>query len=53
MRYLDTGNLPFNKDILEFHKEKDAERGKKAERELDYETVISDIYAISRGYLVE
>jgi methylaspartate mutase epsilon subunit len=53
VRYLDTGNLPFTKDILEFHKEKVTERGKKAGRELDYETVISDIYAISRGYLVE
>jgi methylaspartate mutase epsilon subunit len=53
VRYLDTGNLPFSKDILEFHRQKIAERGKKRGRQLDYETVISDISSISRGYLVE
>ncbi|MBN1188287.1 MAG: methylaspartate mutase subunit E [Dehalococcoidales bacterium] len=53
VRYLDIGNLPFTRDIVEFHKEKVSERGKKQGREPDYETVISDIYSISRGYLVE
>jgi methylaspartate mutase epsilon subunit len=53
VRYLDVGNLPFTKDIIDFHKEKVAERGNKQGRELDYETVISDIFSISRGYLVE
>ena len=53
VRYLDIGNLPFTQDIIEFHKEKIAERGKKSGRELDYGTVINDIFSISRGYLVE
>jgi methylaspartate mutase epsilon subunit len=53
VRYLDTGNLPFTRDIITFHKDKVSARGKKQGRELDYETVISDIYSISRGYLVD
>jgi methylaspartate mutase epsilon subunit len=53
VRYLDIGNLPFTANIIDFHKEKVAERGRRQGRELDYETVISDIFSISRGYLVE
>jgi methylaspartate mutase epsilon subunit len=53
VRYLDIGHLPFTNDIIDFHKEKIAERGRRQGRELDYETVISDIFSISRGYLVE
>jgi methylaspartate mutase epsilon subunit len=53
VRYLDTGNLPFTEDIVEFHKEKVSERGKKQGRVPDYETVLSYIYSISRGYLVQ
>jgi methylaspartate mutase epsilon subunit len=53
VRYLDTGNLPFTRDILEFHRQKIAERGAKLGHQLDYETVISDISSISRGRLVD
>jgi methylaspartate mutase epsilon subunit len=53
IRYLDTGNLPFSRDILEFHRQKIAERGQKIGRQPDYATVISDISAISRGHLVD
>ncbi|MBN1189205.1 MAG: methylaspartate mutase subunit E [Dehalococcoidales bacterium] len=52
VRYLDIGNLPLPGDIIEFHREKVAERGRKQGRELDYETVINDIFSISQGFLV-
>ncbi len=52
VRYLDTGNLPFTRDILEFHQQKIRERQKKRGQELDYSTVIDDIMSISRGFLV-
>ena len=53
VRYLNHGNLPFTNEILEFHKEKIAERERKRGREVDYETVVSDLLAISKGLLVE
>ncbi|MBN1191589.1 MAG: hypothetical protein JXA46_17690 [Dehalococcoidales bacterium] len=53
VRYLDTGNLPFTRDIIDFHKEKVLQRENKQGRELGYDTVIDDIYSISKGYLVK
>lgn len=53
IRYLDRGNLPFTDDILEFHQNKIAEREKKKGRKLDYETLVSDLLAVSKGVLVE
>jgi len=53
VRYLNHGNLPFTNEILEFHKGKIAEREKKRGREVNYETVVSDLLSISRGLLVE
>jgi methylaspartate mutase epsilon subunit len=52
VRYLSHGNLPFTKEILEFHKEKIAEREKVQGKEVDYDTVVSDIVALSRGSLL-
>jgi len=52
MRYMDTGNLPFNKEILEFHKQKLAEREKAQGRKIDYKNVIDDLLSISKGPLV-
>jgi methylaspartate mutase epsilon subunit len=52
VRYLSHGNLPFTKEILEFHKEKIAEREKSQGKKVDYDTVVSDIAAISRGSLL-
>ena len=52
VRYLDHGNLPFTKKVVEFHKEKIREREKAQGKKVDYGTVIDDIYAISRGSLV-
>jgi methylaspartate mutase epsilon subunit len=52
IRYLRAGNLPFTKEILDYHKEKIEERERKMGRKIDYETLINDLLAVSRGYLV-
>ena len=49
VRYFDTGNITFPKDIKEFHKEKIAERSKKEGRKVDYSTLVYDILAIGEG----
>jgi len=51
VRYLYFGNLPFIKEIIEFHKEKIAEREKKRGRKVDYETVIDDLLLVSMGFV--
>lgn len=53
VRYLNHGNLPFTKDIIDFHKGKIAEREAKKGKKLDYETLVSDLLAVSKGVLVE
>jgi methylaspartate mutase epsilon subunit len=53
IRYLNHGNLPFTKNILAFHREKIAEREKARGKKLDYETLVSDLFAVSKGVLVE
>ncbi len=53
LRYLNHGNLPFDKEILDFHKSKIAEREKKKGKKLDYETLVSDLLAVSKGVLTE
>lgn len=52
VRMLDTGDLPFDKEILDFHKKKIADRGEAEEREPSFQMVIDDIYAIGKGMLV-
>ena len=52
MRYLDHGNLPFSKEIVEFHKQKLAERERAQGRQIDYKNVVDDLLAIGRGPLV-
>jgi methylaspartate mutase epsilon subunit len=52
MRYLDHGNLPFSKEIIEFHKQKLAEREKAQGRKIDYKNVVDDLMSIARGSLV-
>jgi methylaspartate mutase epsilon subunit len=53
MRYLDHGNLPFSKEIIDFHKEKLAERERAQGRKIDYDNVIDDLMSIARGSLVK
>lgn len=52
VRLLDFGNLPFTKEIIEFHKEKIAHRGQKESRQPSFQMVIDDVYAIGKGMLV-
>jgi methylaspartate mutase epsilon subunit len=52
VRYFDHGNLPFIKEIVEFHRQKVAEREKKLGRKIEYETVVDDLLSISRGSLL-
>jgi methylaspartate mutase epsilon subunit len=53
LRYLNHGNLPFTAEILEFHKGKIVERENKKGKKLDYETLVSDLLAVSKGVLTE
>lgn len=53
LRFLNFGNLPFNEEIMNYHKEKIALRERKHNRKADYKMIIEDIYAISKGYLVK
>jgi len=53
MRYLDHGNLPFNREIIEFHRQKLAEREKAQGRKIDYKNVVDDLMSIGgKGPLV-
>ncbi len=52
VRILNPGNLPFDKDLLDFHKEKIEERAKAEKREASFQMVIDDVYAIGKGRLV-
>jgi methylaspartate mutase epsilon subunit len=52
IRYLDHGNLPFSRDIVEFHRRKIEKREKIQGRKADYQTVVEDLAAISKGLLI-
>ena len=52
IRFLDAGNLPFTKDLMEFHRSKLEERGKFENRPVNFQMVIDDVYAIGKGFLV-
>ena len=52
VRILNTGNLPFSKEICDFHREKIEERAKAEKREASFQMVIDDVYAIGKGKLV-
>jgi methylaspartate mutase epsilon subunit len=46
VRILEFGNLPFGKDIKDFHKGKLEERARFEKRKADFRMVIDDIYAL-------
>jgi methylaspartate mutase epsilon subunit len=52
VRLLELANLPFSKDIKDFHRGKLETRGKRENRAVSFQMVIDDIYAIGRGNLV-
>jgi methylaspartate mutase epsilon subunit len=49
VRYLNCGNLPFDNDIVEFHREKITAREKSLGKTANYDRVVSDIRAIANG----
>ena len=52
IRYFNTGNLPFSQEIIDYHKEKIAQRELKQGIKVGYDTLINDLTAVSKGYLV-
>ena len=52
VRYMDHGNLPFGKEIIQFHQEKISQREKSIGRQVDYEALVNDITAIGNGSLL-
>jgi methylaspartate mutase epsilon subunit len=51
-RYLEFGNLPFPKQIKEFHRQKIAEREKLEGKKADYHTAVRDLWSFSKGKIV-
>lgn len=52
VRILNTGNMPFTQDIKDFHREKLEERARQEKRQVSFQMVIDDVYAIGKGWLV-
>ncbi len=52
IRFLDFGQLPFSDDLKAFHIDKIEKRGRTEHRKPNFQMVIDDIYAISKGHLV-
>jgi methylaspartate mutase epsilon subunit len=52
IRYKEFGNLPFNGEIKEFHRQKVAEREKAEGTKADYEMTVRDFWAFSKGQLI-
>lgn len=52
IRFLSHGNLPIPKDVLDFHRERIAARGKAEGREPSYEMLVDDVLAVPRGTLL-
>ncbi|HEY5575954.1 MAG TPA: methylaspartate mutase subunit E, partial [Clostridiaceae bacterium] len=52
IRVLNMGNLPFGQDLRDFHRGKIEERAKAEKREVSFQMVIDDVYAIGKGRLV-
>ncbi|MHC1719319.1 MAG: methylaspartate mutase subunit E [Clostridiaceae bacterium] len=52
IRVLNMGNLPFGQELKDFHRTKIEERAKAEKREVSFQMVIDDVYAIGKGRLV-
>ena len=52
IRILEIGNLPFSKDLIDFHKSKIEERAAAENRKASFQMVIDDVYSIGKGRLV-
>jgi methylaspartate mutase epsilon subunit len=52
VRFLDVGNIPLNDELKALHREKMAERGRLEGRPVNFQMLVDDVYAISKGFLV-
>ncbi len=52
IRLLEMGNLPFTKELKDFHRTKLEERGREEKRPVNFQMGIDDVYAIGKGFLV-
>ena len=52
IRILNPGNLPFSKELLDFHAGKIAKRAEAENRKPSFQMVIDDVYSIGKGRLV-
>lgn len=52
VRILKMGNLPFDKELKDFHAEKVEERARYEKRDASFQMVIDDVYSIGKGHLV-
>lgn len=51
-RFYDPGNMPFDREILEFHEMKIREREESLGAKVSYDTIISDLTAIGNGAIL-
>ncbi len=51
-RYLEFGNLPLPPEVKDFHRAKVAEREKAEGRKMDYNVVVEDFWAFSKGKII-
>lgn len=52
IRWKEFGNLPFPEEVKKFHRAKIAEREKTESRKMDYDALVQDFWAFSKGQLV-
>ncbi|MCI7138360.1 MAG: methylaspartate mutase subunit E, partial [Oscillospiraceae bacterium] len=51
-RLLTLGHLPSPQELNDFHREKLEERARYEKRQVSFQMVIDDVYAIGKGWLV-
>lgn len=52
IRYFETGNLPFSKDLIEYNRGKIEERAKKQGKKVSFQLTVDDVFAVSEGKLI-
>ena len=52
VRILNPGHLPFDQELIDFHRGKVEERAAAEKRKASFQMVIDDVYAIGKGRLV-
>ncbi|WZL72738.1 methylaspartate mutase subunit E [Clostridiaceae bacterium 35-E11] len=52
VRYLEFGNIPMSQDIKDFNRELLEQRGKIEKRDVSFQMVVDDIFAVGKGVLV-